>query len=96
VAQEIPLNLNKSLPQFRESGMRQVHAPNSVIFFQQTIPNPTIFLFQDQTPSPSSSFVVNDPAAEIGDGRTQNQSLLEEIQVRLKEIFACEASPHQR
>jgi hypothetical protein len=40
--------------------------------------------------------VVNDPAAEIGDGRTQNQSLLEEIEARLKEIFACEASPHQR
>jgi hypothetical protein len=46
------------------------------------------FFFQDQTPSPSSSFVVNDPAAETGDGGTQNQSLPEEIQDRLKEIFA--------
>jgi chromosome segregation ATPase len=32
--------------------------------------------------------VVNDPAAETGDGGTQNQALLEEIQARLKEIFA--------
>jgi chromosome segregation ATPase len=30
---------------------------------------------------------VNDPAAEIGDGGTQNQALPEEIQARLKEIF---------
>jgi hypothetical protein len=35
VAQEIPLNLNKTLPQFRESGMRQAHALNSIIFFFQ-------------------------------------------------------------
>jgi hypothetical protein len=33
VAQEITLNLNKTLPQFRESDMRQVHALNSVILF---------------------------------------------------------------
>jgi hypothetical protein len=32
--------------------------------------------------------VVNDPAAETGDGITQNQALPEEIQARLKEIFA--------
>jgi chromosome segregation ATPase len=32
--------------------------------------------------------VVSDPAAETGDGGTQNQALLEEIQARLKEIFA--------
>jgi chromosome segregation ATPase len=32
--------------------------------------------------------VVNDPAAETRDGRTQNQALPEEIQARLKEIFA--------
>jgi chromosome segregation ATPase len=68
--------------------MRQAHAPNSVTFFQQTIPNPAIFLFQDQTPLPSSPFVVNDPAAETGDGGTQHQALSEEIQARLKEIFA--------
>jgi Ca2+-binding EF-hand superfamily protein len=32
--------------------------------------------------------VVNDPAAQTGEGRTQNQALSEEIQARLKEIFA--------
>jgi hypothetical protein len=32
--------------------------------------------------------VVNDSAAETGDGGTQNQALPEEIQARLKEIFA--------
>jgi chromosome segregation ATPase len=32
--------------------------------------------------------VVNDPAAETGEGGTQNQALSEEIQARLKEIFA--------
>jgi chromosome segregation ATPase len=32
--------------------------------------------------------VVNDPVAETGDGGTQNQALPEEIQTRLKEIFA--------
>jgi chromosome segregation ATPase len=32
--------------------------------------------------------VVNDPVAETGDGGTQNQALREEIQARLKEIFA--------
>jgi malonyl CoA-acyl carrier protein transacylase len=42
--------------------------------------------FQDQTPSSSSPLVVNDPASEIGEGRTQDLS--EEIQARLKEIFA--------
>jgi hypothetical protein len=42
--------------------------------------------FQDQTPSSSSRLVVNDPAAETGEGGTQAQS--EEIQARLKEIFA--------
>jgi chromosome segregation ATPase len=51
------------------------------------MPDPTIFLFQDQTPSSSSPLVVNDPAAETGDGGTQNQALPEEIQARLKEIF---------
>jgi hypothetical protein len=33
VPKKFPLNLNKFLPLFRESGMRQAHAPNSVIFF---------------------------------------------------------------
>jgi chromosome segregation ATPase len=51
------------------------------------MPDPTIFLFQDQTPSSSSPLVVNDTAAETGDGGTQNQALPEEIQARLKEIF---------
>jgi chromosome segregation ATPase len=32
--------------------------------------------------------MVNDPVAETGDGGTQNQALPEEIQARLKEIFA--------
>jgi chromosome segregation ATPase len=32
--------------------------------------------------------MVNDPVAETGDGETQNQALPEEIQARLKEIFA--------
>jgi chromosome segregation ATPase len=32
--------------------------------------------------------VVNDPATKTGDGGTQNQALLEEVQARLKEIFA--------
>jgi chromosome segregation ATPase len=32
--------------------------------------------------------VVNDPAAETGEGGNQNQALSEEIQARLKEIFA--------
>jgi hypothetical protein len=32
--------------------------------------------------------VVNDPVAETGDRGTQNQALPEEIQTRLKEIFA--------
>jgi Ca2+-binding EF-hand superfamily protein len=32
--------------------------------------------------------VVNDPATETGEGETQNQALSEEIQARLKEIFA--------
>jgi chromosome segregation ATPase len=42
-------------------------------------------LFQDQTPS-SSSPVENNPAAETREGGTQ--ALSEEIQTRLKEIFA--------
>jgi hypothetical protein len=46
------------------------------------------FFFQDQTSSSSSSLMVNDPVAETGDGGTQNQALPEEIQARLKEIFA--------
>jgi chromosome segregation ATPase len=37
--------------------------------------------FHDQTPSSSSRLVVNDPAAETGEGGTQAQS--EEIQARL-------------
>jgi chromosome segregation ATPase len=41
---------------------------------------------QDQTPSSSSPLAVNDPAAEIGEGGTQ--ALSEDIQARLKEIFA--------
>jgi hypothetical protein len=32
--------------------------------------------------------VANDPVAETRDGGTQNQALPEEIQARLKEIFA--------
>jgi hypothetical protein len=32
--------------------------------------------------------VVHDPAAKTGDAGTQNQALSEEIQVKLKEIFA--------
>jgi hypothetical protein len=39
------------------------------------------FFFQDQTSSPSSSFMVNDPAAEQG-------MEPEETQARLKEIFS--------
>jgi hypothetical protein len=38
-----------------------------------------ILPFQDQTPSSSRPLVVNDPAAEPGEGGTQNQALLEEI-----------------
>jgi hypothetical protein len=44
--------------------------------------------FQDQIPFSSSPLVMNDPAAETGEGGTQNQALSEEIQARLKEIFA--------
>jgi hypothetical protein len=44
--------------------------------------------FQDQTPSSSSPLVVNNPAAETEEGGNQNQALSEEIQARLKEIFA--------
>jgi Ca2+-binding EF-hand superfamily protein len=32
--------------------------------------------------------MVNDPSTETGDGGTPNQALPEEIQARLKEIFA--------
>jgi hypothetical protein len=42
--------------------------------------------FQDQTPSSLSPLVENDPAAETREGGTQ--ALSEEIQARLKEIFA--------
>jgi hypothetical protein len=42
--------------------------------------------FQDQTPSSSSSLVENNPATETKEGGTQ--ALSEEIQARLKEIFA--------
>jgi chromosome segregation ATPase len=42
--------------------------------------------FQDQTPSSSSPLVENSPAAETREGGTQ--ALSEEIQERLKEIFA--------
>jgi hypothetical protein len=42
--------------------------------------------FQDQTPSSLSPLVVNDPVAETREGGTQ--ALSEEIQARLKEIFA--------
>jgi chromosome segregation ATPase len=41
--------------------------------------------FQDQNPSLSRPLVMNDPAAETG---TQNQASSEEIQAKLKEIFA--------
>jgi hypothetical protein len=43
-------------------------------------------LFQDQTPSSSNPPVENNPAAETREGDTQ--ALSEEIQVKLKEIFA--------
>jgi chromosome segregation ATPase len=42
--------------------------------------------FQDQTPSSSSPLVENNPAAKTREGGTQ--ALSEEIQARLKEIFA--------
>jgi hypothetical protein len=42
--------------------------------------------FQDQTPSSSSPLVENNPAAETREEGTQ--ALSEEIQARLKEIFA--------
>jgi hypothetical protein len=42
--------------------------------------------FQDQTPSSLNPLVVNDPVAETREGGTQ--TLSEEIQARLKEIFA--------
>jgi hypothetical protein len=42
--------------------------------------------FQDQTPSSSSPLVENNPAAETRERGTQ--ALSEEIQTRLKEIFA--------
>jgi hypothetical protein len=41
--------------------------------------------FQDQTPSSSSPLVENNPAAET----RGTQALPEEIQAKLKEIFAC-------
>jgi predicted RNase H-like nuclease (RuvC/YqgF family) len=65
-----------------------VQAPDSVISFQQTIPNSAI-LSQDQTSSPpSSSFMVNDPTAETGDEEPSNQVLSEENQARFREIFS--------
>jgi hypothetical protein len=42
--------------------------------------------FQDQTPSSSSPLVENNPAAETRERGTQ--ALPEEIQTRLREIFA--------
>jgi hypothetical protein len=42
--------------------------------------------FQDQTPSSSSPLVENNPAAETRARGTQ--TLPEEIQIRLNEIFA--------
>jgi chromosome segregation ATPase len=45
-----------------------------------------MLLFQDQTPSSSSPLVENNPAAETREGGTQ--ALSEEMQVKLKEIFA--------
>jgi hypothetical protein len=42
--------------------------------------------FQDQTPSSSSQLVENNPAAETREGGIQ--ALSEEVQARLKEIFA--------
>jgi chromosome segregation ATPase len=42
--------------------------------------------FQDQTPSSSSPLAENDPAVETREGGTQ--ALSEEIQTRLREIFA--------
>jgi chromosome segregation ATPase len=45
-----------------------------------------MLLFQDQTPSSSSPLVENNPSAETREGGTQ--ALSEEIQAKLKEIFA--------
>jgi chromosome segregation ATPase len=45
-----------------------------------------MLLFQDQTPSSSSSLVEDNPAAETREGRIQ--ALSEETQAMLKEIFA--------
>jgi chromosome segregation ATPase len=45
-----------------------------------------MLLFQDQTPSSSSPLVENNPTAETREGGTQ--ALSEEVQERLKEIFA--------
>jgi hypothetical protein len=45
-----------------------------------------MLLFQDQTPSSSSPLVGNNSAAETREGGTQ--ALSEEIQAKLKEIFA--------
>jgi chromosome segregation ATPase len=59
-----------------------------LLSFNKPLLTQQYFFFQDQTPSSSSSLMVNDPVAEIGDGETQNQALPEEIQARLKEIFA--------
>jgi Ca2+-binding EF-hand superfamily protein len=65
-----------------------VQAPNSVIFFQQTIPNSATLPFQDQATSPSSSpLITSDPATEK-DEASLNQVLSEENQAKLKEIFS--------
>jgi Ca2+-binding EF-hand superfamily protein len=45
-----------------------------------------MLLFEDQTTSSSSPLVENNPTAETREGRTQ--ALSEEVQERLKEIFA--------
>jgi chromosome segregation ATPase len=45
-----------------------------------------MLLFQDQTPSSSSPLVENNPSAKTREGGTQ--ALSEEIQAKLKEIFA--------
>jgi chromosome segregation ATPase len=45
-----------------------------------------MLLFQDQTPSSSSPLVENNPSAKTREGWTQ--ALSEEIQAKLKEIFA--------
>jgi hypothetical protein len=50
-------------------------------------PDSATLLFQDQALSSSSPIVENNPTAETREGETQ--SLSEEVQEKLKEIFAC-------